>query len=94
MKKEELLNLVEYELVSNLRSLKKADTWLTFFAILSLAFALMREITLVIISLVIVFFLIMKKHHESGEVRDYLRKKKGIPNKKKIKKIKSGGKNG
>ena len=77
-----------YELSNNFEALKNKSTWLYFFAALALVAVLIKKPVIAIISIITLIALKFKFDHDSGEVTAFIRKKKGIPSKSEIRKMK------
>lgn len=82
------LNILEYELYDNLSSLKSASTWSYIFAFFALYFAILGNFRATVLFIVLIFGIEIYKDYKSGRVAAYIRKKKGIPSKTEIKKMK------
>lgn len=83
-----LKEVVEYEAFSLKETFKDTTVWMYLIAFFALFAAINSNTYLVIFFIIIEIILQSKKHYESGEVREYLRKKYNIPNKTDIKILK------
>jgi len=80
-----ILNIIEYEFYCLFNTFKKITTWIYIVAILLLFFVVINFYTLSIIFVFLLIFLILLDHYRSEDFKRYIRNKKGIPSKAKIK---------
>lgn len=80
--------ILEYELASTIDYLKKLDLWMYVCAFVVLIALIARNYTLAAIAIVLMILLQMKRDYDSGEVINYIRRKRGFPSPAQIEKYK------
>lgn len=86
--KPTLKEIADYELHNAAESIISINTWITAIMVLGFLALLGQTMWLVGICIVLVIILNADRNVKSGQVREYQRKKKGIPNANQIKKMK------
>lgn len=71
----EIKEVIEYELVSSMKSLKRTDSWMYICSFFALVFALKAMMVPLVISLLLLIMLQGKRDYEAGNVRAYQREK-------------------
>jgi len=80
---------LEYEVDTLLSEFRKVRFWIYFSTILAGTLFMISQVVLGVIALIVTIILLMKEDHLSGVVIAHKRKKYGIPNKTRIKELKS-----
>jgi hypothetical protein len=79
-------NVIEFEIMSNLETLKRLDSWMVILALLTAFFIIIKNNNMALICLVIIIILQMKRDYDDGNVTAYLRQKKGYKKPSQLKK--------
>lgn len=77
----------KYEVEINFNKLKKEKFWMYTFMALTIFFLLVNKRLPALASIVVMLILKMKFDKDTGKLKDYIRKKQGIPNKYEIKRM-------
>lgn len=79
-------NVIEFEIMSNLETLRRLDSWMVILAILTALFIIIKQNTMALICLVLIIILQMKRDYDDGNVTAYLRQKRGYKKPSQLKK--------
>jgi hypothetical protein len=84
----EIKKTIKYEIKSNLEALKQLNLWIDVAVCVAIVAAIFKNYTIVLILMVIIIFLKFKLDYKSGEVINYYRDERNIPNSTDIKRMK------